>query len=197
MKSHEQPSLLSLIKEDFAANGRDLFSPGFHALALHRFGRWRMGIEKRALRVPLSMLYKGLYRATRSVYGIELPYTATVGRRVVLEHQHGIVVHGSAVIGDECIIRQGVTLGLRTMDRKMEAPVLGAGVNVGAGAKILGNVRVGDRASIGANAVVLTDVPAGALAVGVPASVVTRSKADRDSRDSRDNIETLKIRTGT
>jgi serine O-acetyltransferase len=193
MKSH-QTSLLELIKEDYAAHGRDLFSPGFHALALHRFGRWRMGIEQRTLRLPFSMLYKALYRATSSVYGIELPYTASVGRRVVLEHQHGIVVHGAAVIGDECIIRQGVTLGIRTMDRKSDAPVLGAGVNVGAGAKILGNVRVGDRASIGANAVVLADVPAGALAVGVPASVVARGKGDRDSRD---NLERLKVRTGT
>jgi serine O-acetyltransferase len=110
----------------------------------------------------------------RNVYGVELPYSASVGRRVIFEHQHGIVVHGAAVIGDDCIIRQGVTLGVRNMDALTEAPILGNRVQVGAGAVILGRVTVGDGAQIGANAVVLEDVPNGQLAVGVPARIVTR-----------------------
>ena len=108
----------------------------------------------------------------RNRYGIELPYSAKIGRRVIVEHQSGIVVHGNAEIGDDSIIRQGVTLGNKTMDRPADAPVLGRGVNVGAGAKILGAVRIGDCAQIGANAVVLSDVPAGMVAVGVPARVL-------------------------
>jgi serine O-acetyltransferase len=76
------------------------------------------------------------------------------------------------VIGDESIIRQGVTLGNKTLDRPLDAPTLGKRVNVGAGAKILGAVSIGDGASIGANAVVLDDVPAGAVAVGIPAKVL-------------------------
>ena len=103
---------------------------------------------------------------------IELPYSATVGRRVVIEHQGGIVVHGHCVIGDDCVLRQGVTLGNKTMDRPYDAPKLGSKVNVGAGAKILGAVTIGDGAQIGANAVVVKDVPAGAMAVGVPARVI-------------------------
>ena len=103
-----------------------------------------------------------------------MPYSAKIGRRVIFEHQHGIVVHGETVIGDDCIIRQGVTLGIRNMDRLTEAPVLGRGVNVGAGAKIIGAVKIGDGAAIGANAVVLKDVPAGALAIGVPAQLSAR-----------------------
>jgi serine O-acetyltransferase len=91
---------------------------------------------------------------------------------VIFEHQGAVVIHGDSVIGDDSIIRQGVTLGNRRMDRPHDAPKLGRRVNVGAGAKILGAVSIGDDAVIGANAVVLEDVPAGALAVGVPARIV-------------------------
>lgn len=167
------------MREDFVAHGHDWTRAGFQALAVHRFGAARARIRSRVARAPLSVAYRALFRFVRNVYGIELPHTVHVGRRVVFEHQHGIVVHGCTVIGDDCIIRQGVTLGIRTMERLDEAPVLGRGVNVGAGAKILGPVRVGDHAAIGANAVVLEDVPRGALAVGVPAKVVPRREDGR------------------
>jgi serine O-acetyltransferase len=163
-----------IVLEDYVAHGRRAADPGFHALLVHRFGVARMKIRPRLARAPLSLLYRVLARTVASVYGIEIPYTVKIGRRVVFEHQHGIVIHGAAVIGDGCIIRHGVTLGMRSMDKVDEAPVLGRGVNVGAGAKIIGRVHVGDGASIGANAVVLDDVPAGRLAVGVPAHVVDR-----------------------
>jgi serine O-acetyltransferase len=108
-----------------------------------------------------------------------VPYSATIGRRVVIEHQSGIVIHGNSVIGDECVIRQGCTLGNKTLDRPHDAPRLGNRVNVGAGAKILGAVTVGDDAVIGANSVVLKDVPAGMIAVGLPAmNVPPRTKSE-------------------
>lgn len=163
--------LLSQIAEDWVAHGRDWTRPGFQAVAIHRFGNWRMGIGPKLLRAPFSIAYGTLYRGVRNFYGIELPYTAQVGRRVVFEHQGGIVIHGNAIVGDDCIIRQDVTIGNRSLDRPFDAPRLGSGVNVGAGAKILGGVQVGDAARIGANAVVVKDVPAGALAVGVPARI--------------------------
>jgi serine O-acetyltransferase len=131
-----------------------------------------MTVNPKLLRAPLSIVYRWMYRKCRNHYGIELPYTATVGRRVIFEHQHGIVIHGNCVIGDDCIIRQGVTLGNKSLDRPEEAPNLGNRVNVGAGAKILGAVIIGDDASIGANAVVLKDVPPGAVAVGIPAKII-------------------------
>jgi serine O-acetyltransferase len=177
--SDRKPSFWELVREDYEAHGRELSRPGFQAVLVHRFGSWRMGIESKLARAPLSVAYRALYRGVRNFYGIELPYTVQLGRRVVFEHQHGIVVHGSTVIGDDCIIRQGVTLGLRSLDRLAEAPVLGRGVNVGAGAKIIGAVRIGDGAAIGANAVVLEDVPAGALAIGVPARLAARQKGAR------------------
>ena len=141
-------------------------------MLVYRFGVARMKVKPWIARAPLSVVYKTLFRAVRNFYGIEIPYTAQIGRRVVFEHQHGIVVHGATVIGDDCIIRQGVTLGIRTLDKLADAPVLGKNVNVGAGAKIIGHVQIGDDANIGANAVVLEDVPAKGLAVGVPARLV-------------------------
>lgn len=165
-------SLLDLIKEDFECHGRDWTRPGFRALAVYRFGVWRMGVGPKLVRAPLSVAYRFMFRHVRNHYGIELPYSATVGRKVVFEHQGGIVIHGAAVIGDGSYIRQGVTLGNRSLNEPHNAPVLGKNVNVGAGAKLLGKVHVGDGAAIGANAVVLEDVPPGATVVGIPAKIV-------------------------
>ncbi|HEY1125753.1 MAG TPA: serine acetyltransferase [Sphingobium sp.] len=167
--------MLALIREDYAAHARDWTRPGFRAVAVHRFGNWRMAVRPKLLRAPLSMLYRVAYRRCRNVYGIELPYTVELGRRVVVEHQGGIVIHGWSKIGDDCIIRQNCTLGIRTLDALRDAPALAAGVNVGAGAVLLGAISIGAGAQIGANAVVLQDVPAGALAVGVPARIVVRT----------------------
>ena len=169
------------IKEDWIAHDRDWTRPGFRAVAIQRFGVWRMKIEPKILRAPFSILYRALFRKVRNTYGIELPYTVQLGRRVIIEHQSCIVIHGDCVIGDDSIIRQGVTLGNRYLDRPFDAPKLGARVNVGAGAKIFGNVTIGDDANIGANAVVLCDVPAGATAVGLPAKVISPKSGDKTS----------------
>lgn len=166
------------IKEDWIAHGRDWTRPGFRAVAVHRFGVWRMKIKPILLRAPLSILYRALFRKIRNTYGIELPYSAQLGRRVVIEHQSCIVIHGDCVIGDDCIIRQGVTMGNRYLDCPFDAPKLGKRVNVGAGAKLFGNITIGDDANIGANAVVLIDVPPGATAVGIPAKVINAKKSE-------------------
>ena len=166
------------IKEDWIAHGRDWTRPGFRAVAVHRFGVWRMKIKPILLRAPLSILYRALFRKIRNTYGIELPYSAQLGRRVVIEHQSCIVIHGDCVIGDDCIIRQGVTMGNRYLDCPFDAPKLGKRVNVGAGAKLFGNITIGDDANIGANAVVLIDVPPGATAVGIPAKVINSKKSE-------------------
>ncbi len=171
-------SLFEIIREDWIAHGRDWTKPGFRTVAAHRFGVWRMSIKPKILRAPFSVLYGFLYRRCRNVYGIELPYTVVLGRRVVFEHQGGIVIHGFSQIGDDCVIRQGVTLGNRHLDKPLEAPTLGKGVNIGAGAAVMGKVLVGDGAAIGANAVVLDDVNSGDTVVGIPAKSVYKKKSN-------------------
>ncbi|NJN31618.1 MAG: serine acetyltransferase [Synechococcales cyanobacterium RM1_1_8] len=173
--------LWELLREDWESHGRDWSLPGLRAVALHRFGVWRMGLPK-LLRIPATWLYNRLYNKIRNTYGIELPYSVRLGRRVVIEHQGGIIIHGYGAIGDDSIIRQGVTLGMRHLEQPFDAPELGARVNVGAGAKIFGKISIGDGAQIGANAVVLNSVPAGATAVGIPARIIAaRSQRTTDS----------------
>lgn len=173
-------SLWQQIKEDWIAHGRDWTKPGFRAVAIQRLGVWRMTLKPIILRAPFSILYRALFRKVRNTYGIELPYTVKLGRRVVIEHQSGIVIHGECSIGDDSIIRQGVTLGNRYLDRPFDAPKLGKRVNVGAGAKIFGNVTIGDDANIGANAVVLADIPAAHTAVGIPAKIINIKPKDNN-----------------
>lgn len=161
------------LREDFNAHQRDPWRQAVWALAVYRFGRWRYTVRPAILRKPLSLLYKFLKIWSQVVTGIDLPCETQVGRRLVIEHFGGIIVSGDTVIGDDVVLRHGVTLGLRHTHRP-GAPVIGNRVDIGAGAKILGPVHIGDDAVIGANAVVLTDVPAGALAVGVPAVIKMR-----------------------
>jgi serine O-acetyltransferase len=167
-------SFLALVREDFVTNGRDWSAPGFRALFVHRFGNWRMSVEPKVLRAPLSLMYRTMARYVRNHYGIELPFAVRVGRRVAIDHQSGIVIHGYTVIGDDCRIRQNTTMGVRSLDDPNAAPILEQGVDVGAGAVIVGRITIGAGASVGANAVVLQDVPPGALAIGVPAKIVKR-----------------------
>jgi len=166
------------IKEDWEAHGRDWTKPGFRAVAIARFGVWRMTIKSKLIRAPFSILYRALYRKIRNVYGIDLPYTVQLGRRMIIEHQGAIVIHGNCCIRDDSIIRQGVTLGNRYLERPFEAPKLGDRVNVGAGAKILGGVVIGDDVNIGANAVVLSNIPPGKTAVGIPAKIISAKNSE-------------------
>ena len=165
----ERPGLIAQLLEDWRAHDRDWTRPGFRAVAVHRLGNWGKRTAPKPLRAPVGALYEVLYRGVRNFYGIEIPRSVQLGRRVVFEHQSAIVIHENAHIGDDCFIRQGVALGSRHATDPQAAPRLANRVNVGAGAKILGAVTVGDDAQIGANAVVLADVPADKLAVGVPA----------------------------
>uniref|UniRef100_UPI0025DF9B91 serine O-acetyltransferase n=1 Tax=Thiocapsa sp. TaxID=2024551 RepID=UPI0025DF9B91 len=108
--------------------------------------------------------------------GIDLPCEARVGRRFLIEHFGGIIISGDAVFGDDCVVRNGVTVGLRHRGVR-GAPVIGDRVDIGAGAKVLGPIRIGNDVAIGANAVVIRDVPDGCLAVGVPARIIARGDA--------------------
>ncbi len=152
---------------------RDITRQGFWVMLVYRFGRWRYTIKKRWIRLPFSFLYKVLYLFIQIMTGIELPCEAKVGRRFTIEHFGGIIVSGDASFGDDVIIRNGVTVGLRHTSVR-GSPTIGNRVDIGAGAKLLGPIHIGDDVAIGANAVVIKDVPANSIAVGVPARIIPR-----------------------
>jgi serine O-acetyltransferase len=161
------------IHADYIAHGRSLGAQGFWAMVVYRFGRWRYGIRPRLLRMPFSALYKILFKWIQVVAGIELPCEVRLGRNFIIDHSGGIVISGYATFGDNCRIRNGVVVGLaRTGDPV--APIIGDNVDIGAGAKVLGRIHIGNNVVIGANAVVIRDVPDNSIAVGVPAVVKPR-----------------------
>jgi serine O-acetyltransferase len=161
------------LREDWKTYDGDILRQGLWVMWVYRFGQWRYRVRPALLRKPLSLLYKLMRTGCQMLTGVELPCEARVGKRLRIEHFGGIVVSGDAVIGDDVVLRHGVTIGLkRTGERG--APRIGDRVDIGAGAKILGAITIGDDAIIGANAVVVRDVPAGALAVGIPARILRR-----------------------
>lgn len=161
------------IRQDWRAHDCNWTRHGFWALVIYRFGRWRYGISSRPLRVPFSFAYKVLKFGADALLGIEIPCEAVIGKGFTIEHTGAIVISGDAVFGDDCVVRQGVTVGLRNRNRR-GSPKIGNRVDIGAGAKLLGDITIGDDVAIGANAVVLCDVPSGSIAVGVPAVVKAR-----------------------
>ena len=163
--------LWALLREDLRTHDGKLMEQGFWAVAVHRFGNWRMGVRSRPLRLPFSLLYKFLYKWVEWTCGISLPYTVPVGRRVRLWHHGGMILHARR-IGDDVHIRQNTTFGIARRDCLYALPTIEDRADIGCGAVILGEVTVGHDSVVGANAVVLKDVPPHSIAVGVPARVV-------------------------
>ena len=147
--------------------------PGLHALVWHR------AVVHRAWRAGLRWLARWLAHWGRFLTGIEIHPGARIGRRVFIDHGMGIVIGETAEIGDDTTLYHGVTLGGTSWNKGKRHPTLGRNVVVGAGAKILGPIHIGDGAKVGSNAVVVRDVPAEATAVGIPARVVTSGERDR------------------
>ncbi len=161
------------IRDDLRAYDNNWGAQGFWVMVVYRFGRWRYSVQPALLRKMFSLIYRILFKVIQIITGIELPCEAVVGRSFIIDHFGGIIVSGYAIFGDNCRIRNGVVVGLRRVDQKI-APILGNNVDVGSGAKLLGPIRIGDNTIIGANAVVLCDVPSNSIAVGVPATVKPR-----------------------
>ncbi|HYM14974.1 MAG TPA: serine O-acetyltransferase [Dehalococcoidia bacterium] len=139
--------------------------PGFHARELHRLAH---ALHQRG--VPV--VPRAISNFGRFVTGIEIHPGATIGEGLFIDHGMGVVIGETAEVGDDCHILQGVTLGGTSLHRTKRHPTLGRGVTVGAGAKLIGAVEIGDNARIGAGSVVVTSVPPNATVVGVPGHVV-------------------------
>ena len=161
------------IREDWRTYQHDITRQGFWVMLIYRFGRWRYTIKRKWLRMPFSFLYKLLFLFIQIITGIELPCEAKVGKRFTIEHFGNIIISGDAVFGDDVIIRNGVTVGLKHTGIR-GSPTIGNRVDIGVGAKLLGPIQIGDDVAIGANAVVIKDVPANSIAVGVPAKIIPR-----------------------
>ena len=166
------------ICNDFRAHGRNWGAQGFWVMSVYRFGRWRYGVQPTILRKCFSLLYHLLFKFIQIVTGIELPCEVELGHNFIIDHFGGIVISGYAKLGSNCRIRDGVVVGLRHIGDK-RAPNIGDNVDIGSGAKLLGPIRIGNNVLIGANAVVLADVPDNCIAVGVPAVVKPRGMSVR------------------
>ncbi len=142
-----------------------LLYPGVRAVIDHRIAHW-------FFKHGHFYIARSISQRSRKRTGIEIHPGATIGKRLVIDHGMGIVIGETTIIGDDCLLYQGVTLGGSGKEKGKRHPTLGNNVLVGAGAKVLGSFTVGDNARIAANAVVLNEIPENATAVGVPAKVV-------------------------
>ena len=165
---HLDETVEAILKNDPAARSRlevILCYPGLHAVMIYRIAN----VFYKAKSYTLARL---ISQWARTMTGIEIHPGATIGKRFIIDHGMGVVIGETAEIGDDCTIYHGVTLGGTTWNKGKRHPTLGNGVVIGAGAKVLGPIVVGDHAKVGCNAVVVKAVPPGATAIGIPARVV-------------------------
>ena len=168
-------------RDPAARNAWELITcyPGVHALLLHRVAHWLWTARLRWLGRMLSQI-------GRFLTGIEIHPGAVIGRRFFIDHGMGVVIGETAEIGDDCTLYHGVTLGGTTWNKGKRHPTLERGVVVGAGAKILGPIIIGEGAKIGSNAVVVKDVPPGATAMGIPARILhTETERTREEKAAK------------
>jgi len=149
--------------------------PGVHAVIYHRISHWLWNKGLRWLARMISTL-------ARWLTGIEIHPGAAIGRRFFIDHGMGVVIGETAVIGDDCTLYHGVTLGGTSWRKGKRHPTLGDNVVVGAGAKVLGPIDVGIGARVGSNAVVVKNVPAGATVVGIPGRIVSTKRTEQDEK---------------
>ena len=141
--------------------------PGVQAIFFYRLAHWLHKLD-------IPFLPRLISHLARFLTGIEIHPGAKIGNRVFIDHGMGVVIGETAVIGNNCLLYQGVTLGGTGKDRGKRHPTLGCNVTVGAGAKILGNINIGSNARVGAGAVVVKDVPANSTVVGIPGRIVSQ-----------------------
>jgi len=163
------------LRNDLSTYNGDWAAQGFWVMVVYRLGRWRYQIKYTGLRKLFSLLYKVSFKLIQILTGVELPCEVKVGRHFIIDHFGGIIISGYAEFGDNCRIRNGVVVGLSRVDDPC-APVIGHNVDIGAGAKILGRIKIGNNVTVGANAVVIKDVEDGMVVAGIPAKVIGRTK---------------------
>lgn len=165
----------TILREDLRTHHGELSRPGLQTLWIYRIGTWATTLPP-GLRQLVGLVYSLGRRFCRNVYGIELMRSARIGRRLLIAHQHGIVFHQFGTIGDDCVVRQGVTFGIGSGAdwTRGQGPVVGNNVSFAPGVIVIGNVSIGDNVSIGPNCVVSADVPADRSLFIPPPRVIPR-----------------------
>ncbi len=188
---------ITTIKEDIATvkrndpaaqNGLVIFLsyPGLHAKWAHTPEHWLWNHGARSIARIFSQI-------TRFMTGVEIHPAAQIGRRFFIDHAMGVVIGETTIVGDDCTLYQGVTLGGTGNEEGKRHPTLGNNVTVGSGAKVLGNIHIGDNVRIGGNSVVVKDVPPNSTVVGVPGRVVRRNgcRVMAESFDAKQHRESM------
>jgi serine O-acetyltransferase len=184
---NENPSDISffkLLREDYRTHDSSLLEPGFWAVAVHRFGNWRMSIRYKMLRFPFTLLYRLAFIWVDWLWGISLCYTVKLGRRVRIWH-HGGMVLGAKSIGNDVHLRHNTTFGLANRNDTDDKPVIEAGADIGAGVCVLGSITVGNNSVVGANSVVVRDVAPHTTVFGIPARRVSMETSDQKSKSNK------------
>ncbi len=148
---------------------------GFWAVVVYRFGRWAHQLKIPLVSLILRLIAFILFKLIEMTTGISVPASTDIGPGFYIGHFSGIILHSDVKIGKNCSIGPGVVIGTRGLGNK-GIPVIGDDVYIGVGAKILGGIKIGNRVRIGANSVVLKDIPDGATAVGIPARVIRKEE---------------------
>ena len=163
-----------------------LYYPGFQALIAHRLFHWLWKIDFGILNSITHTVIRFFQYLVRNFTQIEIHPAAVIGKNFFIDHGSGVVIGETAIIGDDVTIFQGVTLGGVSTKAEKRHPTIGNHVLIGAGAKILGNIVIGDYVQVGANSVVLRDVPSRSTVVGIPGRI---AKCDGDLEDVIQNLE--------
>lgn len=182
--------LRAFLKEDINVNDWSWRRPGFQAMVVHRFGVYHLCVKNKAYRWFLNKIYKLIHEFVRNFYGIEIYAETKIGRRLRVAHQSGIIIHQKAIIGDDCLIRQGVSIGRGpnhgggTADA---APTLGNRVEIGANTVLVGGIKIGDDVVIGPCTVVMRNVPSGSIVASQPGRIMTPPSAKTPNAASHEN----------
>lgn len=173
------------VERDPAAEGwLDVFLsyPGFHAITAHR-------VVHKLWQAKIPLLPRLISEVVHRTTGIDIHPGATIGQGIFIDHGTGVVIGGTAIVGDNVTIYQGVTLGGTSLQHVKRHPTLGNNVTVGSGAAILGDITIGDNSKIGANSVVVKDVPPNSTVVGIPGRVVLQDGKPLASSNPRPHVD--------
>ncbi len=181
--------VLNVYRKDPSCNstiGIFLYYPGFQAVLAHRVFHvlWKLNLG--ILNHPKTILIRFMAHLVKILTAIEIHPAATIGKNFFIDHGTGVVIGETTEIGDNVTLYQGVTLGGVSIQKAKRHPTLGSNIVIGAGAKVLGNIVIGDYVQVGANAVVLKDVPSNSTVVGIPGRII---KMNGDLKDCIENLE--------